>query len=614
MKLNSLPPHVADPDPSIYMGDNYVVLDFETTTEYKGSPLCEGNRIVMASWYDGRTRQLKSCFGSEFQQGELVAAIASARFIVAHNAKFELGWIKRCGVDLRKIVCFDTMIADHVLGGNRYFMQMLGLDMCLQRRHLPTKEDTVKHMIKGGCLVEDIPASWLQKYCERDVLSTHELFLQQRQELQEGNKLHLQYQRCLLTPVLADIEFNGITIDAEQVAAHVDGIEDEYARTTSDLQEFCEGALPTSHTQLSNFVYNTLGFKIPRDYKGTPFKTAAGNGSVCADAMKLLRPTNKRQREFLERYKTWKNLDTAVTKYLRKFVQCCDENGGHLLGVFNQCAARTHRLSSSGLVYKIQFQNLDRDYKKFFKAREDGWLVGEIDGSQLEFRTAVHMGRDPVGLKNIRTKGFDIHRLTADTLEVSRQDAKPFTFKPLYGGSGGTDKQRAYFEKFKSIYSQVASTQRGWVLKCLQDKKFTTEYGLTFYFPTATLKPSGWITNTTNIYNYPIQGFATAEIIPLSLVCCWHRMKDWKSFIVNTVHDSVVAELHPDEVEAWHDLARQSFIDDTYALLRRLYSIDLTVPLGAGVVVGRNWNQGEEFSYDAPDELYIEAARQEGMI
>ena len=91
-------------------------------------------------------------------------------------------------------------------------------------------------------------------------------------------------------------------------------------------------------------------------------------------------------------------------------------------------------------------------------------------------------------------------------------------------------------------------------------------------------------------------------------------MKHLKSFIVNTVHDSVIAELHPDEVETWNELAKQCFIVDTYSTLRSLYNINLTVPLGAGVVVGSHWNQGEEVTYEAPEEYWREAAEEAGML
>ena len=128
------------------------------------------------------------------------------------------------------------------------------------------------------------------------------------------------------------------------------------------------------------------------------------------------------------------------------------------------------------------------------------------------------------------------------------------------------------------------------------------------------MKKSGYITNTNSIYNYPVQAFATAEIIPCALVCAWHRMENMQSFLVNTVHDSLIAELHPDEVSAWHKLSQQCLIEDTYSMISNLYGVKLTVPLGAGVKVGTHWGVGEEVKYEAPEELWIEAATKEGMI
>jgi len=95
-------------------------------------------------------------------------------------------------------------------------------------------------------------------------------------------------------------------------------------------------------------------------------------------------------------------------------------------------------------------------------------------------------------------------------------------------------------------------------------------------------------------------------------------MASWRSFIVNTVHDSIIAELHPDEVEAWHKLAKQTFIDDTYHVVHALYDIDITVPLGTGVTVGTHWASSEakagEVVYEAREELWFTAAQDAGMI
>ena len=96
MKLAELPAWVSAPDPSLYWSDNYVVLDFETTTDLKGSPLSERNRIILSCWATGAGGHVEHTFGSEFEQGRLIQALKDADFIVAHNAKFELGWLRRC--------------------------------------------------------------------------------------------------------------------------------------------------------------------------------------------------------------------------------------------------------------------------------------------------------------------------------------------------------------------------------------------------------------------------------------------------------------------------------------------------------------------------------------
>ena len=86
MALAELPGWVSTPDPALYWSSNYVVLDFETTTRFKGSPLDDGNRIILACWSVGGGT-VKSTFGTEYDQGELVEACKRSDFIVAHNAK-----------------------------------------------------------------------------------------------------------------------------------------------------------------------------------------------------------------------------------------------------------------------------------------------------------------------------------------------------------------------------------------------------------------------------------------------------------------------------------------------------------------------------------------------
>ena len=51
------------------------------------------------------------------------------------------------------------------------------------------------------------------------------------------------------------------------------------------------------------------------------------------------------------------------------------------------------------------------------------------------------------------------------------------------------------------------------------------------------------------IKNYPVQGFATGDIVPIVLLEIEKRLKNdkLKSVLVNSVHDSVVLDVHPAE-------------------------------------------------------------------
>jgi DNA polymerase I-like protein with 3'-5' exonuclease and polymerase domains len=273
----------------------------------------------------------------------------------------------------------------------------------------------------------------------------------------------------------------------------------------------------------------------------------------------------------------------------------------------------------------MQFQNFPRAYKHIFKSRNEGWLVGECDGAQLEFRVAAHLGRDEVALRNITDPDFDAHITTAsymadmdaaEMLELHRagdaevgklrQDAKSETFKPLYGGSFGTPEQMKWYKGFKELYSGIANAQQSWIDEVLNNKFLVTEWGMRYYWPSTTMDRSGYVKNTTSICNYPVQAFATAEIIPVALAAFWHRLRtsDLRMFIVNTVHDSIIVELPPEEEIAFHDLAQQCLIEDVYPYLEKVYGVKLSVPLGAGVMVGSHWGSKDETVYEAKEELY----------
>lgn len=593
--MRQLPKHIQQPDPGLYRVGTYLVLDFETTSDRRGLAHYPDNHVVMAAWL-GRTG-MRQHFGNEYEQQKLYNAIQEVDFIVAHNAKFELQWLARMGVDLTQIVVWDTMIGDYVLGGNRWVGADLSLDACVQRRGWPSKVNLVSKLIKGGVPVHEIPSRWLGDYCVRDVELTAKLFRDQIEQMND-KQLATQYTRCLLTPVLADIEMNGMTLDIQRVSDRLTQLENMHEQCEQDLESMTGGINTKSGQQLSEFLYDKLGFAEVKRF-GKPARTTSGQRKTDQLTLSMLNARTKKQREFLETYLHSKAVWNELTKYLRKFADCCIDNDGKMLAQFNQTFTQTHRLSSRGLDYTTQFQNFPRAYKPMFKASQPDWVIGEADSSQLEFRVAAHLGRDVVAIQDI-VSGTDVHTITAQKITeagqpTTRQEAKAHTFKPLYGGSSGTPAEQEYYKWFKENYKGIAETQQRWIDTVLLEKKLTTETGLTFYWPDTRMDRSGYIKNTTSICNYPVQSLATAEIIPIAVVYFWHRYKahGYNMRLLSTIHDSIVVEMPPEEVQAFNVLCKQALCDDPFAYLRQVYEVGFTVPLSCGVKVGSHWGESD---------------------
>jgi DNA polymerase I-like protein with 3'-5' exonuclease and polymerase domains len=616
LTFGGLPRWVEYPDPSIYLEGTPLFLDFETTNLDKGSARNRHNSVVLAVWKYGWDGAIQHKRASEFEQAELLDAAKSADFIVAHNAKFDLQWLVRCGADIDALIVYDTMLAEYVIGGNRWKTGQLALDTIAKRRKLGEKKGLVSRMIKAGIPTQDIPEAWLLRYAIQDVALLPALMKSQLSEMEGTRLLPVVYNRCLLTPVLADIESNGMMLDPEPVLPLTEEKEKELAVLEREANKLAEGVNLNSPKQLAAFLYDELKFPEPTITKGKkviPDRTDSGGRRTDADTIAALPAITEKQKLFKDLAEKARDVSSHLSKYLRKFAECCTKAGGMLYANFNQTQTFTHRLSSSGAEYKVQFQNFPRAYKKFFRAPGD-WLVGETDGAQLEFRAAGHLGRDPAVVSDIE-HGVDVHKFTSETLtkagqETDRQNAKEHTFKPLYGGQTGTDAERTYYAAFREKYPGVAAAQQSWIDTVLLEKKLETEWGLVYYWPDTKMDRSGYIKNTTSICNYPVQGFATAEIIPIALVCMWHRLRksNLLMYLVNTIHDSIVAYLPPMEVDIFHTLAKQCMIDDVYLVLERLYGIKLTVPLGCGVKVGTHWGVAAETKYEATPMLYKEAA------
>ena len=232
--------------------------------------------------------------------------------------------------------------------------------------------------------------------------------------------------------------------------------------------------------------------------------------------------------------------------------------------------------------------------KKVFVSRFDGGKIMEADFAQLEFRTAAYLSQDGVAIEEVST-GFDVHSYTAQVITdagqpTDRQTAKAHTFAPLYGatGFGRTAAEAEYYTHFTEKYEGIGVWHTRLAKEAVTTRKITTPSGREFAFPDVYRKPSGRVSHFTQIKNYPVQSFATADIVPLALLHIDKLLDGMQSCVVNTVHDSIVIDVHPDEERSVIEVISKTN-KELPNLITIRWGLVFNVPLLLEAKIGPNW-------------------------
>ena len=297
---------------------------------------------------------------------------------------------------------------------------------------------------------------------------------------------------------------------------------------------------------------------------------------------------------------------SAVDTYLSSFVEGISthvKQDGKLHVRLLQHRTATGRLSGAD----PNMQNMPRGgtfpVKRVFKSRWDGGEIMEADFAQLEFRVAAFLSQDKTAIDEVTT-GFDVHSYTAQVITdagqtISRQEAKAHTFAPLYGASGfgRTPAEAAYYEQFTKKYSGIGKWHKELAREALATGKIKTPSGREFSFPDVTRRANGTVTFFTQIKNFPVQSFATADIVPISLIYIDKLLgiNQMQSCIVNTVHDSLVIDVHPKEKDKVLRIIHAAN-DRLLAIVNKKWKLDFNVPLLLEAKIGPNWLDTKDVS------------------
>jgi DNA polymerase I-like protein with 3'-5' exonuclease and polymerase domains len=305
------------------------------------------------------------------------------------------------------------------------------------------------------------------------------------------------------------------------------------------------------------------------------------------------RSNNTKAELFLKRVRRLSALETYLSSFVEG-ISTYTKPDGKLHVRLLQHRTSTGRFSGAD----PNMQNMPRGgtfpVKKIFVSRWDGGKILEADFAQLEFRTAAYLSQDATAIKEIED-GFDVHSYTAQVITdagqpTSRQEAKAHTFAPLYGatGFGRSEAEASYYEQFSSKYKGVAKWHKTLASEALQTGRIKIPSGRSFAFPDVVRRGNGSVSHFTQIKNYPVQAFATADIVPLVLMTIDNMLMNMDSCIVNTVHDSIVIDVHPDEVGDVLNIVN-SINSEMKKLIDTRWNIDFNVPLKLDAKIGDNW-------------------------
>ena len=372
-----------------------------------------------------------------------------------------------------------------------------------------------------------------------------------------------------------------------------------YVRKTKKNGEPFANPSRCKECDTAGFLFNPTDVLAGFKFKPPSAKWASANGFT----------TSKQNLEILEGAARSKGMTdaedflykvrrlSAVDTYLSSFVEGIathTKQDGKLHVRLLQHRTATGRFSGAD----PNMQNMPRGgtfpVKKVFVSRFEGGKILEADFAQLEFRAAAYLSQDEVAIEEVST-GFDVHSYTAKVISdagqsTSRQDAKAHTFAPLYGatGFGRTKAEAEYYTHFTEKYKGIASWHSRLAKEAMSTGKIKTPSGREFLFPDMERYSSGKVSHFTQIKNYPVQSFATADIVPLILLEIDKRLSIYKSCIVNTVHDSIVIDVHPNEQVEVLDVIKDvnNCMQD---LIQLRFGVTFNVPLLLESKIGDNW-------------------------
>ena len=508
---------------------------------------------------------------------------------IGQNIKYDYELLRNYGVDIQGTI-YDTMLAHYVIQPElRHNMDFMAETILhYQTVHI---EELIGPKGKNQKSMRDLAPNQVYEYAAEDADVTLRLWKAIEPKLKEvgAEKLFTDIEMPLVK-VLADMELNGVRLDANQLQATQKAFSD---RMSKYEQQAYEEAGETFNISSPKQVGDILFGKMQLVEK--PKKTRTGQYVTSEEVLQGLRG----KAPIIDDILNYRGMKKLLGTYVEALPKLVNKRTGHIHTSFNQAITATGRLSSSD----PNLQNIpvrDDDGKEIRKCfvPDEGCRWFSADYSQIELRIMAHLSGDENMIEAFR-EGFDIHRATAakiwkvpmdEVTDAQRKKAKQANFGIIYGITAFGLAQRMeipngearqliddYFKTFPKVQQYMEQAKEEARSKGYAE----TMFGRRRYLPDINSH-----NNTVrgfaerNAINAPIQG-SEADIIKIAMIRIWRRFKaeGIKSKMTLQVHDELNFSVYPEEAEE----VQKIVIEEMQG------AAQLKVPLIADAGWGGNW-------------------------
>lgn len=532
---------------------------------------------------------------TEKQKDERIKGIAEilsdkSKEIIGHNLKFVILFLKPLGIKIEGCL-YDTMLMHYILDpeGKHALPSLVS-------RYLGRTIREVEDIIGRGSnqiRLDEVAETTVGEYASEKTEALRVLFGILKEELSNNGFCSLYNEiEAPLIPVLADMEYEGVTIDT--AALH------EYSAVLQNRLQLLETKIrneadeETLNINSSKQLGEVLFGKMHIASKPKMTKTH----QYCTDEEYLqgFAQENEIIRDILE----YRGVKKLLSTYVDALPLLVSPQTGRIHTSYNQAVTSTGRLSSTNPnLQNIPIrEEMGKPIRAAFIPSEPDRLLLSADYSQVELRIMAHLSGDD-GLISAFQAGEDVHSATAARIfnkkisEVTaeeRRKAKTANFGIIYGISAfglaqrlGISRTEAkqIIEGYFVSYPKVGEYMKNAVQKASENGYVETLFGRRRYLPDIMSSNSvvrGFAER--NAINAPIQGTA-ADIMKKAMAAIHRRFaaEGVKSKIILQVHDEVVIDLLVNEKECVEKIVKEEMEN----------AANLSVRLEAECGIGKNW-------------------------